>query len=120
MNSLMSLEAQMAIYAAYHQDARNKATHFIGVPAIALALLIALAWLRLGDISAAMVLAAALALYYLTLDLALGAAMALVLAVLVWAAERIVAMRSEERRVGKEGRSRWSADHEEKKGVLDG
>jgi len=90
----MSLEAQMAIYAAYHQDARNKATHFIGVPAIALALLIALAWLRLGDISAAMVLAAALALYYLTLDLALGAAMALVLAVLVWAAERIVAMGS--------------------------
>ena len=89
MNSLTSLEAQMAIYAAYHQDARNKATHFFGVPAIALALLIALALPRFGDVSAAMLLAAALALYYLVLDLALGAAMLVVLALLVWAAESI-------------------------------
>jgi uncharacterized membrane protein YGL010W len=89
MNSLTSLEAQMAIYAAYHQDARNKATHFIGVPAIALALLIPLAWLRAGELSAAMVLAAALALYYLVLDLALGVAMFVVLALLVWAAHSV-------------------------------
>lgn len=92
MNSLTSLEAQMAIYAAYHRDARNKATHFIGVPAIALALLIPLAWLRVGELSAAMVLAAGLALYYLVLDLALGAAMFGVLALLVWAAQSIAAL----------------------------
>src|SRR3954467_7463764 len=36
------LAEQMAIYAAYHQDARNKATHFVGVPLIMLSLLIPL------------------------------------------------------------------------------
>lgn len=30
---------QLAIYAAYHRDARSKATHFIGIPAIVLSLL---------------------------------------------------------------------------------
>ena len=45
-SSLTSLEDQVAFYAAYHQDGRNKATHFIGVPAIMLSLFIPLAWLR--------------------------------------------------------------------------
>jgi uncharacterized membrane protein YGL010W len=27
-----TLEEQMAFYAAYRQDARNKATHVVGVP----------------------------------------------------------------------------------------
>ena len=36
------LEEQMGFYAAYHQDGRNKATHFIGVPAIMLSLFIPL------------------------------------------------------------------------------
>ena len=62
-SSLTSLEDQVAFYAAYHQDGRNKATHFIGVPAIMLSLFIPLAWLRvdLGGVTltAAMALAAA-------------------------------------------------------------
>ncbi len=37
---MKTLEEQMAFYAAYHQDARNKATHFIGVPAIMLSLFV--------------------------------------------------------------------------------
>jgi uncharacterized membrane protein YGL010W len=41
-----TLEDQMSFYAAYHQDARNKATHFVGVPVIAFSLLIPLGWLR--------------------------------------------------------------------------
>jgi len=41
-----TLEDQMSIYAAYHQDARNKATHFVGVPVIVFSLLIPLGWLR--------------------------------------------------------------------------
>jgi hypothetical protein len=47
-----AIEEQMAFYAAYHQDARNKATHFIGVPAIMLSLFIPLAWIRFdgGDV----------------------------------------------------------------------
>src|SRR5437762_997570 len=83
------IEEQMATYAAYHQDARNKATHFIGVPVIVLSLFIPLAWLRIDAVSAAMIAAAALAVYYLVLDLALGLAMLVVLAVLAWLGERI-------------------------------
>jgi uncharacterized membrane protein YGL010W len=89
------LEDQMAFYAAYHRDARNRATHFIGVPAIMLALFIALAWLRVEiggiAISAAMLLAAAVLAYYFLLDLPLGFAMWLVTGVLVWLGERIAA-----------------------------
>jgi uncharacterized membrane protein YGL010W len=86
------IEEQMATYAAYHQDARNKATHFIGVPVIALSLFIPLAWLRFGDISVAMVLAAVLIVYYLMLDIPLGLAMLVVFAVLAWLGESIARM----------------------------
>src|SRR2546428_11449683 len=69
---MKTLEEQMAFYAAYHQDARNKATHFIGVPAIMLSLFIPLPWLRfeLGGvaISAAMLFAAAGPVYSSLLD----------------------------------------------------
>lgn len=30
--NMRSLEDQLAAYAAYHRDARNIATHFIGIP----------------------------------------------------------------------------------------
>src|SRR3954468_1772285 len=83
------IEEQMATYAAYHQDARNKATHFIGVPIIVLSLFIPLAWLRIGDVSAAMVLAAVLVVYYLTLDVWLGIAMAAVFTLLAVVGERL-------------------------------
>src|SRR4051812_12650759 len=83
------IEEQMATYAAYHQNARNKATHFIGVPLIVLSLFIPLAWLRVGDVSAGMVLAAVLVIYYLLLDVPLALAMLVVFAVLAWSGERI-------------------------------
>ena len=93
---MKSLEAQMAAYAAYHQDARNKATHFIGVPAIALSLFVPLAWARfeLGGvmISAAMLLMAIFVLYYLVLDVALGVAMLVAFSILLWAGERIAGL----------------------------
>ena len=38
---------QLATYASYHRDARNRATHFIGIPAIVFAILVPLA-LRIG------------------------------------------------------------------------
>lgn len=82
------LEDQMAVYAAYHQDARNKATHFVGVPLIMLSLFIPLAWLRVDvggvTISAAMLFAAAVLFYYFLLDVPLGLAMLAVSAALVW------------------------------------
>jgi uncharacterized membrane protein YGL010W len=90
-----SLEAQMATYSAYHQDVRNKATHFIGVPIIVLSLFIPLAWLRVDiggiAISAGMVLGAIVLAYYLALDLMLGLAMVAVFALLLWIGEHIAA-----------------------------
>src|SRR5258706_3129051 len=90
---MKSIEQQMATYAAYHQDARNKATHFIGVPVIVLALFIPLAWLRfdLGGvtISAAVIFAVAVLAYYFILDVPLALAMLVVFALLAWLGDSI-------------------------------
>jgi uncharacterized membrane protein YGL010W len=87
------IEEQMSFYAAYHQDARNKATHFIGVPAITLSLMIPLAWLRIDmggvTITAAMVLAAAVLIYYLVLDAPLGVAMLIVFGAMLFIGQKI-------------------------------
>ena len=88
---MKTLEDQMSFYAAYHQDARNKATHFVGVPVIVFSLLIPLGWLRMEvggfPLSAALVVSALLLLYYLALDLPLGLAMTAVFALMLWGAE---------------------------------
>lgn len=41
---MRTLEQQMSFYAAFHQDARNKATRFVGVPMIIFRLFIALGY----------------------------------------------------------------------------
>jgi uncharacterized membrane protein YGL010W len=86
-----TLEEQMSFYAAYHQDARNKATHFIGVPMIVFSLMIPLGWLRADiagyAVSGALVVTSLLLLYYLVLDLPLGVAMGVVFALMLWGAE---------------------------------
>ena len=88
-----TLEQEMAIYAAYHRDPRNKATHFVGVPLIMLAILIPPSLLRaelMGfGITAAMLLAVAVLVYYFVLDVALALAMLVVLGALIWLAELI-------------------------------
>jgi uncharacterized membrane protein YGL010W len=93
---MKNLEEQMAFYAAYHQDARNKATHFVGVPVIMLSLFIPLAWLRLDigglGLTAAMVFAAIVLAYYFVLDVPLGLAMLVITAFLVWAGDRIASL----------------------------
>src|SRR6185295_19247041 len=85
------LEEQMGFYAAYHQDRRNKLTHFVGVPAIAFSLMIALGWLRADvggfPLSAALVTTVVLLLYYLALDLPLGIAMTALFGLMLWEAE---------------------------------
>ncbi len=90
---MKTIEDQMSVYAAYHQDARNKATHFVGVPAIVFALMIALGWLRadLGGfgVSAALVVTAVLVAYYLVLDVPLGLVMAAVFGLMLWGAEQL-------------------------------
>jgi uncharacterized membrane protein YGL010W len=93
---MKSLEDQMAFYAAYHQDGRNKATHFVGVPMIMLALFIPLAWLRFEiggvGVTAAMLFAGVVLLYYFALDFPLGLAMLAVTGLLVWAADAIASL----------------------------
>lgn len=83
----------MSLYAAYHQDGRNKATHFVGVPAIILALMIPLAWVRVDldgmTITAAMVITTLLLAYYLALDFLLGLAMVVLMGALLWIGQQI-------------------------------
>ncbi len=90
---MKSLEDQMSFYAAYHQDARNKATHFVGVPIIVLSLFIPLAWLRfdVGGIAltAAMIFAGVVLIYYFMLDIALGLGMLVFNAALLWLGQTI-------------------------------
>ena len=88
---MKTLEEQMSFYAAYHQDARNKATHFVGVPLIAFSLMIALGWLRADlegfSVSAALVVTSLLLLYYLLLDLPLGLASCVLFGLMLWGAD---------------------------------
>ena len=88
---MKTLEDQMSYYAAYHQDARNKATHFVGVPLIVFSLLIPLGWLHADvggvTLSAGLVVTSVLLLYYLVLDIPLGLAMGAVFALMLWGAE---------------------------------
>jgi uncharacterized membrane protein YGL010W len=91
-----TLEDQMAIYAAYHLDRRNKASHFIGVPMIILSLFIPLAWLRIDvgavPLTAAMLFAGAVLVYYFLLDVPLALAMLAVNAALLWAGHQIAGL----------------------------
>jgi uncharacterized membrane protein YGL010W len=93
---MTSLVQQMAFYAAYHQDARNKATHFVGVPVIVLSLFIPLAWLRIDiagvPVTAAMLFALAVLAYYFVLDVPLALAMAAITLALVWLGHQIAAL----------------------------
>ena len=71
------LVEQMAMYTAYHRDARNKATHFVGVPAIAFSLLVPMALVQFGvagpyTVSLATLFALIVMAYWIWLDLALG------------------------------------------------
>lgn len=90
---MQTLEQQMSFYAAYHQDARNKASHFVGVPMIIFGLFIALGWARVEvgglALTAAMLLAAAVLVWYFLLDVPLALAMLALNAALLVLADRI-------------------------------
>ncbi|WP_342238353.1 Mpo1 family 2-hydroxy fatty acid dioxygenase [Inquilinus sp. OTU3971] len=76
-------DRQMAMYTSFHRDGRNRLTHFFGIPAIILAVLIALATVPLGSIGGwpatlADLVALLVWLLWVALDLGLGLAMAVV------------------------------------------
>jgi uncharacterized membrane protein YGL010W len=80
---------QLATYASYHRDARNRTTHFIGIPAIVFAILLPLALLRAGGISSAMVVVALALAGWIALDRIVGLAMAVLLLPMLVLAEWI-------------------------------
>jgi uncharacterized membrane protein YGL010W len=90
---MQSLEQQMSFYAAYHQDPRNKASHFVGVPMIIFGLFIALGWARVEvagiALTLAMLLAAVVLVWYFLLDVPLAFAMLALNALLLTLADRI-------------------------------
>ena len=80
---MKSLEENLTQYAAYHRDRRNIATHFLGIPLIVFAVVLALATMGLSvgavSLTGAALASTAACLYYLRLDLGFGLAMAAVL-----------------------------------------
>ena len=92
---MKTLEDQMCFYAAYHQDARNKATHFIGVPMIVVSLFIPLAWLKINlggfVLNGAIVFAGVLLVYYFFLDVVLALVTAVFTGLFLVAAEWLAA-----------------------------
>jgi uncharacterized membrane protein YGL010W len=81
----------MCVYAAYHQDARNKATHFLGVPVIVLSLMIPRVEVGGFPVTAAMLFAGVVLAYYFVLDVPLALAMLAVNAVLLWLGQWLAA-----------------------------
>jgi uncharacterized membrane protein YGL010W len=86
-------ERQLATYSSYHRHPKNRLTHFFGIPAIVLAILMPLAlwYIPFGtlEVSAAWIAAALAALGWIALDVGIGLAMLLVLIPMVLAANWI-------------------------------
>lgn len=66
---------QLAIYASYHRDHRNRATHFIGIPAIVFSILVPLALVKIDGISIALMVAIFAVIGWIALDHIIGLAM---------------------------------------------
>jgi len=66
---------QLATYASYHRDERNRATHFIGIPAIVFSILVPLALVEVAGVSAAVVVAVVALIGWIALDRNIGIAM---------------------------------------------
>jgi uncharacterized membrane protein YGL010W len=92
---MKTVEENLTQYAAYHRDRRNIATHFVGVPMIVFAVILALATasIQAGPmaVTVAAVVSIALCIYYLSLDRVFGVTMAIVLFAMCAAASEITA-----------------------------
>lgn len=90
---MKSLEENLTRYAAYHRDKRNIATHFVGIPMIVFAVLLALETASFSiagwTVSVAALVSIVACVYYLKLDWAMGLAMAVALFLLCAAASEI-------------------------------
>lgn len=83
---------QMAMYTAYHRNPKNCATHFIGVPLIVFALLVAMSLFGVGQAGnipisiATIVLTALLILYFIAVPL-VGFVAMIILVPMLWFAQ---------------------------------
>jgi uncharacterized membrane protein YGL010W len=88
---MSKLASTMTLYAAYHQDHRNRLTHFIGVPAIVFSVVLLLTYARIDlngvPLSLASLFILGMAGYYMTLDRMIGAALLIVTLPMLFAAE---------------------------------
>jgi len=86
---------QLATYASYHRDPRNRATHVIGIPAIMFSILVVLALGRLHlfglDLSWAVIAAALGIIGWVALDRVIGIAMIIVTVPMLVVAEWMAA-----------------------------
>lgn len=95
--TVKSLNEQMQGYAAYHQKAWNRFSHFFGVPLVTFSLLVFLAWFRFVaspglPVSAATLFYVAVLCYYLRLDWKVGLMQAPFGLAILWLAERAAAL----------------------------
>lgn len=94
---MRSLSDHLSNYAAYHQDGRNIATHFVGIPAIVLAVAILLSRPVFAELTGgiavtpALLLLAAVTVFYLRLDAAFGVVMFLLIGACVWVGGHVAA-----------------------------
>jgi len=93
---MKTLNEHLAQYAAYHRDARNIATHFVGIPMIFLSIIVLLSrpafvGLTAVPITPALVLSCMVAIYYLWLDVRYGLVMAGVFVVCLLVANELAA-----------------------------
>ena len=80
---------QLAIYASYHRDEHNRATHFVGIPAIVFSILVPLALVRVDGISLAVPVALLALIGWIALDRVIGLAMIAVILPMLIVAEWI-------------------------------
>jgi uncharacterized membrane protein YGL010W len=89
---MKTIAEQLGFYDAYHRNPWNKATHFVGIPAIIFALLLLLSWLGVTaggiTVTAAMVFTVAVMAYYVALDRVMAGVMVVLIGPLLFAAHQ--------------------------------
>jgi len=92
---MRKIEETLTQYAAYHRDRRNIATHFVGIPMIVFAVVLALATatITVGPMAVTMaaIVSIVACIYYFLLDRVFGLTMAVVLFAMCAAASEITA-----------------------------
>jgi uncharacterized membrane protein YGL010W len=92
---MKSLQEQLAAYAAYHSDRRNKLTHFFGVPLVTFALFVPMGWFRLVFapdlplVSGATIFYLSVFVYYVRLDWGIALLQVPVSVALLFLADRV-------------------------------